>query len=103
MPTIALIDGVRITIYARDHPPPHFHAKHAEFEALISIVTGDVLDGSLSRAKLKVVRAPIRVGSRSRSSGPRSRRAGIKEALSDEEVYNFERGGCALSCSSHRL
>jgi Domain of unknown function (DUF4160) len=33
----------------------HLHAKFAEHEAMISIVTGDVLEGSLPRAKLKAV------------------------------------------------
>jgi hypothetical protein len=55
MPTIALVAGVRIIIYPKDHLPPHLHAKFAEHEAMISIVTGDVLEGSLPQAKLKAV------------------------------------------------
>ncbi|HEY1243531.1 MAG TPA: DUF4160 domain-containing protein [Hyphomicrobiaceae bacterium] len=57
MPTIALVSGVRIIIYPKDHLPPHLHAKLAEHEAMISIVTGDVLEGSLPSAKLKVVQS----------------------------------------------
>ena len=56
MPTIAVVEGVKIMIFANDHAPPHFHAKFAEFEALISIATGDILDGSLPVAKLRTVR-----------------------------------------------
>ena len=56
MPTIAIIDGIRITIFANDYAPPHFNAKYAEFEALVSIATGDILEGSLPPAKLKAVR-----------------------------------------------
>jgi hypothetical protein len=56
MPTIALVAGVRIVIYPKDHLPPHLHAIFAEYEAMISIVTGDVLEGSLPRAKLRGVR-----------------------------------------------
>jgi hypothetical protein len=52
MPTIAIVMGVRIVIYPKDHLPPHLHARFAEHEAMISIVTGDVLQGSLPRAKL---------------------------------------------------
>jgi uncharacterized protein DUF4160 len=55
MPTIALVAGVRIIIYPKDHLPPHLHAKFAEHEAMISILTGDVLEGSLPRAKLRAV------------------------------------------------
>jgi Domain of unknown function (DUF4160) len=55
MPTIALVSGVRIIIYPKDHLPPHLHAKFAEYEAMISIVTGEVLEGSLPRAKLREV------------------------------------------------
>jgi Domain of unknown function (DUF4160) len=55
MPTIAIVLGVRIVIYPEDHLPPHLHAIFAEHEAMISIVTGDVLEGSLPRAKLRTV------------------------------------------------
>jgi hypothetical protein len=55
MPTIAIVFGVRIIIYPKDHLPPHLHAKFAEHEAMISILTGDLLEGSLPRAKLKAV------------------------------------------------
>jgi hypothetical protein len=43
-------------VFANDHAPPHFHAKYAEFEALISIATGDILEGSLPAPKLRAVR-----------------------------------------------
>jgi hypothetical protein len=56
MPTIAIVEGVKIMVFANDHSPPHFHAKYAEFEALISIATGDILEGSLPPAKLRLVR-----------------------------------------------
>ena len=56
MPTIAIIAGVRVIIYPKDHLPPHLHVKFAEHEAMISIVTGDVLEGSIPRAKVRAVR-----------------------------------------------
>jgi hypothetical protein len=55
MPTIAIIAGVRVIIYPKDHLPPHLHVKFAEHEAMISIATGDVLEGSIPRAKLRAV------------------------------------------------
>ena len=47
--------GAQIIIYPKDHLPPHLHAKFAEQEAMISILTGDVLEGSLPKAKVKAV------------------------------------------------
>ena len=55
MALIAIVDGIRITVYPNDHPPPHFHAKIAEYEALFSIATGELLEGSLPRPKMEVV------------------------------------------------
>jgi hypothetical protein len=33
------IGKIIITVYANDHLPPHFHAVHPDFEALIEIET----------------------------------------------------------------
>jgi hypothetical protein len=57
MPTIAIVNGVRLVIYPKDHLPPHLHAIYAELSCMISIVTGDVLEGKLPRKKLDEVRA----------------------------------------------
>jgi len=54
-PTIALVSGVWIVIHPKDHLPPHLHAKFAKRGAMISIVTGDVLEGALPREKLRAV------------------------------------------------
>ena len=35
MPTIGIIDGIKIQVFA-DHNPPHFHAVIGEFEVLVS-------------------------------------------------------------------
>jgi hypothetical protein len=50
------LNGVKIYVYTNDHNPPHFHAKHAEHEALIVIQTLEVYAGSLPSNKLKAVR-----------------------------------------------
>ena len=55
MPTIAIVEGVRIVIFLNDHLPPHLHALFAGQEAKLSIATGEVLSGKLSRAKLKTI------------------------------------------------
>jgi hypothetical protein len=55
MPTVAVVEGVKIQLFAQEHPPPHFHAEFAEYRAQIDIVTLDVLRGHLPPAKLAVV------------------------------------------------
>ena len=39
MPVVAIVDGVKIEFYPDEHPPPHFHARYAEFVAQIEIRT----------------------------------------------------------------
>lgn len=39
MPTIQMINSLKIDVYAREHLPPHFHAIYAEHEILIEIRT----------------------------------------------------------------
>lgn len=55
MPTIKIIDSVKIDVYSRDHPPPHFHAKYAEFEELIEIESLKTYAGELPKAQRKKV------------------------------------------------
>lgn len=55
MPTIAIVDGVRLMIHLKDHLPPHLHALFGGQEAQISILTGEVLHGKLPPAKLRRV------------------------------------------------
>lgn len=50
MPTIAIVDGVKIQIFFDDHTPPHFHAVLGGDEALIAIRTLDVIRGALPPA-----------------------------------------------------
>lgn len=55
MPTVAIVEGVKIQFYAREHPPAHLHAVFAEHRAQIEIASLRVLNGSLPHAKLAVV------------------------------------------------
>ncbi len=41
--------GIVIIMNFREHPPPHFHAVYAEFNAAIDIYTIEILSGSLPR------------------------------------------------------
>jgi hypothetical protein len=53
MPVIARLGGCTITMYAGDHPPPHFHVRTRDGrEALIVIAGLGVLSGCLARREL---------------------------------------------------
>ncbi len=52
MPTVAIVSGVKIQFYADEHPPPHFHARIAEFVAQIRIEPVEILMGSLPPNKV---------------------------------------------------
>jgi hypothetical protein len=55
MPTIAIIDGVKIQMFYNDHGPAHFHAILGGDEVLIAIGTLDLIRGTLPAAKLRRV------------------------------------------------
>ena len=57
MPTICRFAGIRICMYANDHPPPHFHINHAGVEARFSIHTLDVMEGYVDPSAAKLVRS----------------------------------------------
>ena len=40
MPEISRFFGIIIAMFAKDHVPPHFHAKYGEFKATFDINTG---------------------------------------------------------------
>ena len=55
MPTVAIIEGMKIQFFPNEHPPPHFHVIYAEYRALIRIDTMQLWKGSLPRNKLRFV------------------------------------------------
>ena len=55
MPTVAIVEGVRIVFYVNEHPPPHFHARIAEYHAVIDIELLQVISGHLPIAKRRQV------------------------------------------------
>ncbi len=48
MPEVSRFFGIIITMYYRDHEPPHFHVRYGEQKAIISIETLTLLRGRLS-------------------------------------------------------
>jgi hypothetical protein len=55
MPTIKIIDSVKIDLYSREHPPPHFHAIYADYEALITILDFKIYAGNLPKPQFNKV------------------------------------------------
>ncbi|MDT3738292.1 MAG: DUF4160 domain-containing protein [Candidatus Kapabacteria bacterium] len=55
MPEISRFFGLIITMYGEDHNPPHFHVQYNEFRAIIEIITGEILQGSLPSKQLKYI------------------------------------------------
>jgi len=64
MPVITMFYGIVILMYYFDnqkHHRPHIHVKYQDDEAVISIPEGELLEGVLRRAKLKLVQAWIEI------------------------------------------
>lgn len=55
MPTVALLDEIKINMYFDDHAPPHIHAIYAEHEVLLIIDNASVYSGSMPGKQLKKV------------------------------------------------
>jgi hypothetical protein len=55
LPEISRFLGIIIAMYYKDHPPPHFHARYGDFEAVIAIESGEVLGGRLPPRVLGLV------------------------------------------------
>jgi hypothetical protein len=63
MPEISRFFGIIIYMYHKDHSPQHIHAKFGEFEAMFSIITGDLLNGNLPKSQTRLVQAWIELHS----------------------------------------
>lgn len=55
MPIVSVFFGIVIRLYHGDHNPPHFHATYGEFEAIIDIKSGKIIQGSLPPKAKKLV------------------------------------------------
>lgn len=45
----------------KQHKMPHIHAKYQDEETIFNILTGEVLDGNLRQAKVRLVQAWIEI------------------------------------------
>ncbi len=55
MPELSRFYGIVIYMFAKDHPPPHCHAKYGEHVGLINIRTGEMIKGNLPRRALRLL------------------------------------------------
>ena len=54
MPEISRFLGIVITMFYRDHGPPHFHATYGDHDMVVSIADG-VVTGKFPRRALRLV------------------------------------------------
>ena len=66
MPILSMFYGIVVYMYFYDnkkHNVPHFHVEYAEYAAVIAIESGEVLEGSLPKNKMKLVAAWLEIHS----------------------------------------
>lgn len=56
MPELCRFYGIIIRMFWVDHPPPHFHAMYGNHEAVIEILTSEIIEGSLPLGAHSLVR-----------------------------------------------
>lgn len=64
MPTISMFFGIVVYMYLMDnkqHHLPHIHTRYQGKKASVSIISGELLDGELPSAKLRMVQAWIEI------------------------------------------
>ncbi|MCP4482846.1 MAG: DUF4160 domain-containing protein [bacterium] len=55
MPEICRFLGIIISMYYREHGPPHFHAKYDDYRASFSILELNVLEGDMPRRVVTLI------------------------------------------------
>jgi Domain of unknown function (DUF4160) len=55
MPTVAVVDGIKIQVYWDEHPPSHFHAEYGEYRAQITIDRLRIIKGYIPNAQYRKV------------------------------------------------
>jgi hypothetical protein len=55
MPELSRFYGIIIYMFAKDHNPPHFHAKYGDHMGIIDIQKSELIEGELPRRALRLV------------------------------------------------
>lgn len=64
MPILSMFYGIIVSMYFLDnkrHKLPHLHVKYQDQEAVVSLPDGQILEGALPPAKLKLLAAWIEI------------------------------------------
>jgi hypothetical protein len=64
MPVVSMFYGIIVSLYFVDnkqHHTPHIHAKYQEHEAVVSIPDGELLEGRLPQAKMRLLLAWLEI------------------------------------------
>ncbi len=64
MPIISMFFGIIVSMYFldnRQHNQPHIHVKYQNDEAVVSIPSGELLEGEIPPAKMRLVLAWIEI------------------------------------------
>ena len=52
---VARVEGLRIEIYANEHPPPHFHVKAPGIDGTFDILTCELLRGTVPGRERRLI------------------------------------------------
>jgi Domain of unknown function (DUF4160) len=55
MPTVAIVDGIKIQFYWDDHMPAHFHAEYGEYRSQFSIDKLRMINGYIPNPQYRKV------------------------------------------------
>ena len=58
MPVLSMFYGIIISMFYKDHNPPHIHIQYAEYNAIVDF-NGDILEGELPGKQRKLMEAWI--------------------------------------------
>jgi len=64
MPSLSMFYGIIVYMYFMDnkqHKLPHIHVKYQDYEVIVSIPDGDVLEGNIPSQKMKILQAWIEI------------------------------------------
>lgn len=53
---VAKVNGLKIEVFAREHPPPHFHISGGGIDATFSLTTCELLQGKISGREAALVK-----------------------------------------------
>jgi shikimate kinase len=62
MPSISMFHGIVVYIYFNDnkqHKLPHIHVKYQDYEVVLQLPNGEILEGKIPISKMKLIQAWI--------------------------------------------